>query len=244
MITASIDAIANGLSATMILVTGVIITIRLLLAIRHSESKLLPWQAIFALVLGSFYTGTVVSFWLLIFTNNNIEPRSLAAILCYSLAPIGVAAAMYIGFSMIKPSFAKPMAWIFGLTAIPFWANLWFNWPEPGSSFVLERPAVDLIDINLLSLSKYFTLIYILALIAILGVGFMILAKRSTGEIRSRSINYSIGLVLFGVCGAIDSEISLGLWMVLIRILMVVAYLFLYKAMVPPKASFPPSKSK
>lgn len=107
---ASFEAILNGLSATLILVTGYLIAIRLLFAMRHSESKLLPYQATMAFGFGSFYTGTVVSFWLLIFTNDNIYPRELAAILCYSITPIAIAAAMYVGFSMIKPKLAKPMA--------------------------------------------------------------------------------------------------------------------------------------
>ncbi len=251
---ASAEAILNGASATMILVTGYLITIRLLFAIRKSESKLLPWQALFAFALGSFYLGTVASFINLTAINFvNLNYR-LVGILCYSVTPLGIAAAMYIGFSMIKPNLAKPMAWIFGLSGIPFWANLWFSWPENGISFANTGlsgpmgeyiPTIDLIDIELLSLSEIFTIVYILAMIAILGVGFMILARRSTGEIRTRSRNYAIGLILFGVAGAIDSRgIFTGTPMVAVRVLMVVAYIFLYLAMVPPKASFPPSKSK
>ncbi len=242
---ASAEAILNGVSATMILVTGYLITIRLLLAIRKSESKLLPWQALFAFALGSFYLGTVSSFINLLLNNVNLETR-LVAILCYSITPLGIGAAMYIGFSMIKPSWAKPMAWIFGLSGIPFWANLWFGWPENGIGTALPyNPSVDLIDIELESLSNYFTIIYIVSMMAVLGVGFIILAFRSTGEIRTRSRNYAIGLILFSVAGAIDSRgLFSGPPMVVVRVLMVVAYIFLYLAMVPPKASFPPSKVK
>ncbi len=253
--TASAEAILNGASAVMILVTGYLITIRLLFAIRKSESKLLPWQALFAGALGSFYLGTVSSFINLLLNGVNLDYR-LVGVLCYSITPLGIAAAMYIGFSMIKPSWAKPMAWIFGLTGIPFWANLWFNWPGPevGIWFADKNlsgpggtyaPTIDLIDIELQSLSNYFTIIYILSMIAVLGVGFIYLATRSTGEIRTRSRNYSIGLILFGVAGAIDSRgIFQGPIMVAVRVLMVVAYIFLYLAMVPPKASFPPPKEK
>ncbi len=249
--TASAEAILNGASAVMILVTGYLITIRLLFAIRKSESKLLPWQALFAGALGSFYLGTVSSFISLMLNGVNLDFR-LVGVLCYSITPLGIAAAMYIGFSMIKPGWAKPMAWIFGLSGIPFWANLWFNWPANGIGFApagstggLYDPTIDLIDIELKSLSELFTIIYILAMIAILGVGFIYLATRSTGEIRTRSRNYSIGLILFGVAGAIDSRgLFQGTIMVAVRVLMVVAYIFLYLAMVPPKASFPPPKEK
>ncbi len=234
----------------MILVTGYLITIRLLFAIRKSESKLLPWQALFAFALGSFYLGTVSSFINLIINGTNLEYR-LVGMMCYSITPLGIAAAMYIGFSMIKPNLAKPMAWIFGLTGIPFWANLWFSWPVNGIGFAntgssplgYYEPTIDLIDIELESLSNIFTILYILSMMAVLGVGFIYLATRSTGEIRTRSRNYAIGLILFSVAGAIDSRgIFSGTPMVIVRLLMVVAYVFLYLAMVPPKASFPPTK--
>ncbi len=243
--TASAEAILNGASAVMILVTGYLITIRLLFAIRKSESKLLPWQALFAGALGSFYLGTVSSFINLLLNGVNLDYR-LVGVLCYSITPLGIAAAMYIGFSMIKPSWAKPMAWIFGLTGIPFWANLWFSWPVNGIGHAIPYDMyVDLIDIELESLSNIFTITYILSMIAVLGVGFIYLATRSTGEIRTRSRNYAIGLILFSIAGAIDSRgIFQGTIMVAVRVLMVVAYIFLYLAMVPPKASFPPPKEK
>ncbi len=241
---ASFEAIVNGLSATLILVTGYIIAIRMLFAMRHSESKLLPFQATMAFGFGSFYTGTVVSFWLLIFTNDNLYPRELAAILCYSITPIAIAAAMYTGFSMLKPKLAKPMAWVFGLSGILFWANLWFNIPEQGSTYTLVKPAEDLIDIELLSLSSLFTAIYIISLLCILGFGFIYLSTHSTGDIRKRSRNYAIGLILFSICGIIDSRINLGVYMVIVRLAMFVSYIFLYLAMIPPKPQFPPTKKE
>ncbi len=246
------EAILNGLSATMILVTGYFIAIRLFAAIHHNESKLLPWQGLFALAFGSFYLGTVVSFWTLIFTGTNFEPYSVAAIMCYTVSPLGIACAMYIGFSMIKPKLAKPMTWIFALTAIPFWTNLWFNIPDTASTIANVGTGIggtfdktaDLIDIELLSWSNFFTAFYIISMLVILGIGFIYLATHSTGEIRSRATNYAIGLILFSACGILDSRgIFTGIGILFVRIAMVVAYLFLYKAMVPPKAAFPPTKS-
>ncbi len=244
----SIEAFANGLSATAIILTGYLIGSRLLSETRKQKSKLLGWQALFAFSLGSFYLGTAVSFWLLVFTGENIQPfvlgmlqpYELGAILCYSITPIGIATVMYIGFTMIKPKLAKPMAIIYALTAIPFWANLWFDWPA--DSKIVPTPAPgELIDIELLSLSSFFTAFYILSMILVLGTGFLILAKQTTGQIRKRSIYYALGIIMFSIGGIIDSRFALGLWMVVVRFLMVAAYLVLYKAMTPPRASFPPA---
>src|SRR5271157_5736885 len=244
MVLPSVDAIANGLSAMLILVTGYIIAIRLLFAIRQSESKLLPAQALFAFGLASFYTGTVVSFWVLFVTGSNLEPLTLVGILDFTICPIAVCAAMWLGFSMIKPSLVKPMVTIYAITAIPFWANLWFNWLGPSQNIPPVGPG-DLVDIGLLNLSGIFTAIYILSLILIVGGGFIYLAKISTGDIKRRSTFYAIGIMLFSLAGITETqvhlvEMGLSILLVVIRLVMVGAYIILYKAMIPPKQSFPP----
>lgn len=236
-----IDAIASGLSATLIVATGYLIGIRLAFVMRHRESKLLYAQILFALTLGSYYLGTVVSFWLLFFTGSNIEPLGIAAILCFTVAPIGVCVAMYIGFSMIKPRLVKPMIIILAITAIPYWANLWFGWPDPGYSAPDPGPG-HLVDIELLSLSELFTTVYILVLMLFFAGGFIYLAKISTGDIRRRSSLYATGTLIFSAVGIIESRVPLqtmgllGDWLlVMIRIFMVMAFLILYKAMIPTK---------
>ncbi|NMC04029.1 MAG: hypothetical protein GYA24_02395 [Candidatus Lokiarchaeota archaeon] len=235
----SLEAMANGLSATAIIVTGYVIGTRLLMETRRTTSKLLGWQALFAICLGSFYLGTVASFWMLVFLDQNIQPPELGAILCYTVAPVGIATVMYIGFSMIKPNLAKPISIIYMISAIPFWMNLWFDWPEKSKMVVLTGPA-ELIDIELLSWTNILTAVYILSMILVLGTGFLMLAKQTTGQVRKRSIYYATGIIMFSIGGIIDSRFPLGIWMVLVRLFMVAAYLVLYKAMIPPKASFPP----
>ncbi|MEX2682171.1 MAG: hypothetical protein Q6373_011255 [Candidatus Sigynarchaeota archaeon] len=235
----SIEAIANGVSATAIIITGYVIGIQLLLETRRTKSKLLGWQSLFAFSLGSFYLGTSVSFWMLVFVDHNIQPLELGAILCYTVAPVGIATVMYIGFSMIKPRLARPVSIIYALTAIPFWINLWFDIPSLSKEVVLTGPA-ELIDIELLSWANILTALYILSMILVLGTGFLILAKQTTGQIRKRAVYYAIGIIMFSIGGIIDSRLPLGIWMVVVRLFMVLAYLVLYKAMIPPKASFPP----
>jgi hypothetical protein len=252
MMVASAEAILNGISAAMILTTGFLIAIRLFVAIRTNESKLLPVQGFFAASFGSYYLGTVVSFISLLAVGVNID-ENLAGILCYTVSPLGIACAMYIGFSMIKPKLAKPITIAYALTAILFWANLWFNFlgtpGDPAIGWVPYDRTVDLVDIELGSLSNFFTAFYILSSLVLLGGGFIWLAGHATGDIRARARNYAIGLIGFSICGIIDSRgivsgIGGGLGIFIVRIFMVVSYLFLYKAMVPPKSSFPPVKSK
>jgi hypothetical protein len=158
------------------------------------------------------------------------------------MSPIAIAVAMYVGFSMIKPKLAKPVAWIYGLTGIPFWINLWFNIPVEGSTFSLPNPAEDLIDIQLENWTLYGTAIYIISLLLILGSGFIWLAWHSIGEIKTRSRNYAIGIIVFSVCGIIESQFTLGLFTAVGRLVMFVGYIFLYLAMIPPKSQSSPSK--
>ncbi len=235
----STDALMNGLSATMIVATGYIIGFKILAVWRKRQSKLMPWQSLLAFSAGSFYLGTVVSFWLLVFTDQNLQPREFAAIIAYTSAPLAVIAAMVIGFSMIKPSWTKPVAIIYAITGIPFLASLWFDWMGPGKEVRLDEGVGILIDIELKGIAMLFITIYILSLIIVVASGFVYLARHSTGEIRSRATYYAVGFYLFSICGILDTEIDLGVGMIAIRLVMVVAYLMLYKAMIPASEKKP-----
>ncbi len=228
----SSEALISGLSATMLVVTGYFVAVKLMASIKRQKTKLLPWQILLELGAGSFYLGTATSFWILVFTGSNIAPLDLAAILCYTASPLAIVAAMVIGFSMVKPSWTKPVATIYALSGIPFLASLWFNWlgvsknvPDPGLG--------NLIDIELLGIVRILTAVYIVSMVAIVATGFVYLALHSTGDVRSRSIYYASGFYLFAICGIIDTQFPLGYWMIFVRIVMVGSYFLLYKAMIP-----------
>ncbi len=236
----TLEAFANGLSATAIIVTGIALTIKMYAASRKTTSKLLGWQVIFALSLGAFFLGPFVGFWKIVFEGNSIDP-ALQAILCYTISPIGVVTAMYIGFTMIYPKATKPITIVYALSAIPFWANLWFDLPELSKKAVTPPALGALADIELLSWSKFFTAFYILSLVIVLGTGFLILAKQTTGDVRRRAINYALGIYMFAAAGIIDTLFAVGVWIFLVRFFMLGAYFVLYKAMVPPKPISPSS---
>ncbi|HMF32141.1 MAG TPA: hypothetical protein VKK79_12035 [Candidatus Lokiarchaeia archaeon] len=237
----SINAIVAGFSAVIIFLTGYIIGFRLLAAMHTIKSKLLPWEAAFAMSLGSFYLGTVVSFVLLWVTGSNISPDVWGAWLDFSVTPVGISIVIYIGFSVLRPKFAKSMAIIYLLTGIPFWASLWFNIPEP-SAYITSTPP-ELIHIALLSIASYLTLIYLVSLGILMGGGFISLARRSKGEIRTRSTYWATGIILFCIAGFLDSQIPVeAILLIVVRAVMVTSFLFLYNAMIPPKAEYYPSK--
>jgi hypothetical protein len=135
------------------------------------------------------------------------------------------------------------MAIIYLLTGIAFWASLWFNIPAT-SAFITSTPP-ELIHIALQSVASYLTLIYLVSLGILMGGGFISLARRSTGEIRTRSINWATGIILFCIAGFLDSQIPVeAIFLIVVRTIMVISFIFLYKAMIPPEALYYPTKIK
>jgi len=281
-------SIVNGITATLIMISGFAIGISMWLAMRHSDSKLLPYQGAFSFALGTYYSGITLSFFSIIFTQYNIANNWIVW-MSYTVSPIGVGFAMYVGFSMIKPKLAKPMAWSYGCSAVIHWASLWFNWLGPATiarwdptllpaglpSYIyggVEIPAGKygisipntLVDVGMIpenaqlaamgihaSLAYWMTMIYLLSYMVILGGGFIYLAFHSSGEVRSRSIKYAYGIIIFTLCGYVDSAVDPagfgvdpGLFMVIVRLVMFSSYVVLYMGMKPPKSVSAPVKAK
>jgi hypothetical protein len=272
-----VNDIIVGSTALAIAVTGWIITFSMFLAMRHSDSKLLPFQGLFVLNMAMNFTGTGLSFVWLVFTGYNIA-NVIVIWLAYTTGPLGIATAMYVGFSMIKPKAAKPLAWIYAATGIPHLASVWFNWLGYSTILMWDRtylsPGYDvpahmlqvpgtLIDTGVIppglfpfapngSLAYWMIMFYLLSFAIILGGGFIYLAFRSSGEIRSRSIKYAIGILLYAILIYVDAAvtppanwiISPTVFLCIIRAGLLVGYITLYFAMRPPKTTSAPVKAK
>ncbi|OLS13799.1 MAG: hypothetical protein RBG13Loki_2560 [Promethearchaeota archaeon CR_4] len=299
MVLPPIDDIYVGLTSTAIFALGLVMSISMFVAMRRSDSKLLPYQGLFALNMAMNYSGTTLCFWSIIITGNNL-PNMLTIILVYTTGPIGLATAMYVGFSMIKPKVAKPMAIIFLLTGIVQWASIYFNvFGIPGSgvrwnaAYLYTQGVTNpyllaginmptswlvvpgtLIDTILLpwgisptfpfgSPSFIWVIFALLAFAIILGGGFIYLAFRSSGDIKSRSIKYAIGILMYSVLIFYDTGVDPVGWafalkiattmaeatafgtiyLFVLRAALFIGYIILYLAMKPPKpAAFYPAK--
>ena len=77
------------------------------------------------------------------------------------------------------------------------------------------------------SLFLLIALFLIVALI-FLGIGFIIKAKQATGELRKKFAFLAVGFIIFVVCGALDSILTLPVAIGFVRVLMMTFALWMY----------------
>lgn len=224
-----------GFSATAIVVTGYITAIGCLKRNKGQATNLLAIAAIFLFSAGSFYLGTTVSFYKLLLTGENLS-EPLTGQLCYLWAPIGLSASTYVGFQIIKPKISKPLAAIYLLTGIIYWYGL-FGIPEITITSEIPEGGLGLRDIQLLDFVKIMTSAYLIIFVLTQVTGYAWLAKNSSGLIKKKALYHIIGYILFVICGALDSlvEFPSPIYILIVRLFMITAYIFLYKGLTRSK---------
>ncbi len=222
-------ALVSGITATGILFTGYFTSIGLFARARKERVRFLIWEALILLCLGTFYLGTVVSFFKLLITGANLEPGYVGAQLCYTIAPIGSAICMYTGFTMLgKEKIAIPMAVIHLLTGLFYWYGLYVQPNITVDAVVPVEIGGGLVDFELLSYVQLLTALYLGFLLAVIGGGFFWFAKQSTGDVRKRFLLTATGSCFFTISGAIDSLVELAYFIVIPRFFMITGAILLY----------------
>ncbi len=224
---ASTEAIITGSSALLILLTAYSTAIFSFIRAKKIKNPFLNWVGGFLLCMGSFYLGIASSFIALLITGQNLDTH-ITGYLSYSVTPIGVAIAMYMGFKLIssKLKIAVSVAVIYALSGLVFWYYLYF---DPDSITSTVGGPDELIDLQLVGLVNTLITVYLVSFAVILIPGYIWLAKISTGSMRKNSILLVIGYTLFIVCGYIDTRMSIvPIGIMIVRIIMAVAYIFLF----------------
>ena len=225
--------IISGASASAILLTGYITGLLTIIKGAKQKASLMVWSGLFLVLMGQFYLGTVVSFVKLLITGTNIVTPYLAARLAYTMAPISITIAMYVGFSMIRPEWRYNMTVFFAASSIFYWIGLYV---PRYSSMTMEEEIISyginmgesLIDISLGSWVLILTALYLLSMLVFNTSGLINLARKSSGVIKKKAIIQSIGYFIFVIIGAVDSLVPLGQWIFIPRIIMVIGYILLY----------------
>jgi len=65
------------------------------------------------------------------------------------------------------------------------------------------------------------------------GIGFAIKAKQASGDIKKKFMFLSLGFTIFVICGALDSLVAPGIWLILIRTGMIIYAWLIYLGLKP-----------
>ncbi len=236
-----ITSYLNGIFALFLFSWGFLNFLHFFSLYFKDKKKLRPIVGLMGFSLGSFYLGPTISFFSLLFTGNNIDYLTYGY-LSYSLQPIVIIAAMFLGFDIFNPKKKKLFVGIFALLGIIFWIAL-FGWPELMITETAHASG-ELLDISLNHVVLVITIINFASLPVILSSGFDKLRKNVTDPLlRNKLLYLTRGWIVFAVVGILDALIA-SKYTFVPRFFMSAAYYNIFNGFAPLKKKGAPQKDE
>ena len=227
----------DGITATGIILSSALFG---LLSIYHAKKRnadLLGIAGIVEIFIGLLWLGPFVDFLFVWLTGNNIEPYPPAigiySLLSYSWAAPAIAFAMYLGARLLAPDKKKTIVIMYLVIGVIFEYFLWFQTQQ---SFTYNSyGGGDLTDASFVRTHPTFLIIalFLVSTLVFLGIGFLIKAKQSIGMLRKKFIYLSLSIIIFVLCGALDSILTLPVAIGFVRIVMTTSPLLMYLGLRP-----------
>ena len=219
----------DGITASGIVLSSAIFGILSFYRARKLGAKLLAWAGLTMFFVGFLWLGPTVDFFMVLLTNTNITPTWYYSLFSYTWVAPALVVAMYLGGSLMFP---KKKWWIVSIFIILGLIFEYFLYFQNANSFDYEllSPGEDLIDANFVQTyyTFFFVAFFLLSALIFLGIGFLIKAKQATGELRKKFVYLSIGFIIFVVCGALDSVLTIPVAIGFARVVMMTFALWMY----------------
>jgi len=222
---------ADGISTSFVVIFGVIFGFFFLYKARKSGAKILTILGIVNILAGLMYLGVFTDFLVVLATETNLDNSyGLVGILSYIwFAPVMILA-LYIGAELLLPKRKWYFMAIISIICIVF-VILFFM--DPMGTFNFVPPTVlgeSLIDynVNILTPAGIIMAILLLAVLILLGFGFLIKSIQSTGILRKKFLFLSLGAIFFCVFGLLEGLTEPGVMVIFVRIGYLVSFWLMY----------------
>ncbi|TET58628.1 MAG: hypothetical protein E3J52_08030 [Promethearchaeota archaeon] len=225
----SFEGLLDGSTATLIILSSTLFGLLSLYKSIKLKAKLLTIAALAMFFVGCLWLGPTVDLFLVLFTGVNIEPIEVYSLLSYLFVAPALIFAIWLGGELIFPKRKWIFVGIFIVLGVIFEYFLWFQ-TDASFTWELVNPGEDLIDAHFIRTHPTFLMIalFLVSALVFLGIGFAIKAKQSTGQLRRKFTYLSIGFIIFVVCGALDSILTLPLAIGVIRVIMATFAVWMY----------------
>lgn len=228
----SIDGWLNGLTALLIVVFATLFsTFILIKSIKATGTRTLTYGAFMGLFAGLLWLGPATDFLFILTTNNNLPNEfGLYGILSYMWVAPASFFAISLGADVTAPKMKKPLLIITGILGIIFEYVLFVYTLEMFDFHVYGSPGENLIDSSFIRMSIGFFLIgaFVGMVFIFCGIGTLLQAKKSTGEIRKRFLLLSTSFLLFCVVAVFDALLEPTIILFIVRLGMIACAFFLY----------------
>jgi len=222
---------ADGISTSFVVIFGVIFGFFFLYKARKSGAKILTILGIVNILAGLMYLGVFTDFLVVLATETNLDNSyGLVGILSYIwFAPVMILA-LYIGAELLLPKRKWYFMAIISIICIVF-VILFFM--DPMGTFNFVPPTVlgeSLIDynVNILTPAGIIMAILLLAVLILLGFGFLIKSIQSTGILRKKFLFLSLGAIFFCVFGLLEGLTEPGVMVIFVRIGYLISFWLMY----------------
>jgi hypothetical protein len=221
----------DGLTATGVVLFGVIFGLFFMYKSKKTNVKLLIFLGLVTIFAGLMYLGVFLDFVIVLATKNNIDNvNGIVALLSYVWLAPAILTAIYIGTRLLGLTKKWYLISIFIILGIIFDIIIFL---EPFSAFDFEPPAVSgdaLIDynVNTLSIAGILMAIFLLSVTILLGVGFLIKSIQASDVLRQKLFLISMGAFCFCIFGLIEGLTAPDVYVIVVRIGYLVSFWLLY----------------
>ncbi|MFX0114698.1 MAG: hypothetical protein ACFFB3_09125 [Candidatus Hodarchaeota archaeon] len=251
--------IVAGITALGVVLAGIIVGF--LFIIRSRRNGRIDPQFIitgFAVMfLGGSWYGVTGSFLAVLLTGEELFAGETLNVHLYLMLYAWAAAAsvilwLYLVFSLVKVEYRKYAVGIFAIPMLIFYGLMYIAFPLTDAETTTENGNITekvdgfaqitisedsgLPDSQLLGLPSIFMLFFILTLvIGIAGTFLWVSMKTHVVEIRWKARLIGTGLIAYGLFGAIDAFLDLGVALIIIvRLALITSYVIIYLGYVMP----------
>jgi hypothetical protein len=222
----------EGLTATSVILVGIVLGLVSILKARKLKAKLLTVLGFTIFFIGFLYLGPATDFLMVIITGSNVNSEiwglGIYGILSYLWIAPALVCAMYIGGELLIPKRKWILVIIYLVLGVVFEYFLWFN---TAATFDIPPPPLgEIIDSSFVTLYPTFLLmaLFIVSILVFHGMGFLVKAVKSTGVLRKKFLLLGFGFIVFSIAGAGDALVNPGIMLVIVRVAMITSIILMY----------------
>ncbi|TFG03343.1 MAG: hypothetical protein EU539_12345 [Promethearchaeota archaeon] len=220
----------NGITAMGVFLFSILFGLFFLYRSRKLRADLLLFLGTTYIFAGLVYLGDTLDFITILLTGTNMDNSTgIIGLINWMWFPGAILSAIYISAELLFPEKKRHVVAFYAVLSIIFEIFLFL---DPFGSVTYTNPVPagsDLINDNLVEDSVVFfiALIFLLSVLLLLGVGFLIRAIKSSGDIRRNFLFLSIGAFIYTIGGILDGLLSPGIILIFSRSGMILsAWLF------------------
>jgi len=227
----------NGLSAIAVWFIGYLIGIVALVRNKRKKNKVLTNLSIFGFSIGTFYLDITISFFTVFFMGENLVDPLISGYIAFFAVMPTVIVGVRLSLKYFAPKIEKPLI-IFSILLTPIYYVMLFVLPLIfGDNNLILGGFVD--EISYLVKHEARIILWLLVSsflilsIGLLGGGFFKLSRTLEGTKRKRSLQISIGFIIFGIGNLIDMTLPASqlttIALVPTRIALAIAYWLIFR---------------